>query len=128
MKREVIHTLQAPQAIGTYSQAIRHGQMVYLSGQIPLQPSTMTLVEGGMDQQVRQVFDNLSAVAQAAGGNLQDVVKLTVYLTDLDQFSLVNEIMAGYFAEPYPARAAIGVAALPKGAGIEMDAIMALSD
>jgi reactive intermediate/imine deaminase len=127
MEKQIIQTDQAPKAIGTYSQAVKVGDTVYLSGQIPLDPATMTLVEGGMDVQIRRVFDNLKAVAEAAGGSLRDVVKLNVFLTDLDHFPLVNEIMAEYFAEPYPARAAIGVAALPRGAGVEMDAIMVLS-
>jgi reactive intermediate/imine deaminase len=103
---------------------VRTGTTVYLSGQIPLDPATMELVAGDMRAQVTRVFDNLAAVAQAAGGSLADVVRLTVYLTDLSHFPLVNEVMAGYFSEPYPARAAVGVAALPKGAGVEMDAIM----
>ncbi|HID48911.1 MAG TPA: RidA family protein [Chromatiales bacterium] len=124
MKREIISTSMAPQAIGTYSQAVKTDGAVYLSGQIPLVPETMELVEGDMGAQIRQVFDNLQAVCRAAGGDLKDIVKLNVFLTDLGHFPLVNEIMAGYFAEPYPARAAIGVAALPKGAGVEMDAIM----
>jgi reactive intermediate/imine deaminase len=126
MSREIIRTDQAPQAIGTYSQAVKVGQTVYLSGQIPLVPETMTLVEGDMDAQIRRVFDNLQAVARAAGGSLADVVKLNVFLTDLNNFARVNEVMAEYFAEPYPARAAIGVAALPKGAAVEMDAVMEL--
>lgn len=127
MAKQIIQTDQAPKAIGTYSQAVKVGDTVYLSGQIPLDPATMTLVEGGMDVQIRRVFDNLKAVAEAAGGSLRDVVKLNVFLTDLAHFPLVNEIMAGYFAEPYPARAAIGVASLPRGAGVEMDAIMVLA-
>ncbi len=126
MRREVIHTDKAPAAIGTYSQAIKVGTTVYLSGQIPLVPETMELVEGGMAEQISRVFDNLSAVAQAAGGGLSDIVKLNIYLTDLAHFPLVNEVMARYFAEPYPARAAVGVAALPKGAVVEMDAVMEL--
>ena len=126
MTRAVIRTDQAPQAIGTYSQAIRTGNTVYLAGQIPLVPETMMLVDGDMRAQIRRVFENLAAVAGAAGGSLQDVVKLNVYLTDLGHFPLVNEVMAQYFREPYPARAAVGVAALPKGAAVEMDAIMAL--
>ncbi|MEM6405587.1 MAG: RidA family protein [Pseudomonadota bacterium] len=126
MTRQVISTDQAPQAIGTYSQAIRTGNTVYLSGQIPLQPDTMTLVTGDITDQIRQVFDNLQAVAQAAGGTLADIVKLNIYLTDLDHFSAVNQIMADYIAEPYPARAAVGVAALPKGAQVEMDAVLVL--
>lgn len=126
MPREIIKTPHAPAAIGTYSQAVRVGDTVYLSGQIPLDPATMELVRGDMEVQIRRVFDNLQAVAQAAGGNLTHVAKLTVFLTDLSHFALVNQIMAEYFEEPYPARAAIGVAALPKGAQVEMDAILAL--
>jgi len=126
MSKQAIQTSRAPEAIGTYSQAIRAGNVVYLSGQIPLDPVTMTLVEGGMETQIRRVFDNLQAVAVAAGGSLADVVKLNVYLTDLSHFPLVNQIMAHYFAQPYPARAAVGVAALPRGAGVEMDAVMVL--
>jgi reactive intermediate/imine deaminase len=122
--RSVINTDQAPAAIGTYSQAIKAGSTVYLSGQIPLDPATMALVGEDMEAQIRRVFDNLAAVCEAAGGSLQDIVKLNIFLTDLSHFALVNEIMAHYFHEPYPARAAIGVAALPKGAGVEMDAIM----
>ncbi len=128
MTRQVIHTDKAPKAIGTYSQAVKVGKTVYLSGQIPLDPATMNLVEGGMDAQIRRVFDNLSAVAEAAGGALNDIAKLNIFLTDLAHFPLVNEIMAGYFAEPYPARAAIGVASLPRGAGVEMDAVMVLPE
>lgn len=124
MKQQPIQTESAPAAIGTYSQAIRAGDTVYLSGQIPLVPETMELVSGGAERQIRQVFDNLTAVAEAAGGTLADVVKLTVYLTDLGDFPTVNEIMAEYFTEPYPARVAIGVAQLPKGASVEMDAIV----
>jgi reactive intermediate/imine deaminase len=124
VNKQPIHTDSAPAAIGTYSQAIRAGGTVYLSGQIPLVPKTMELVSGGAELQIRQVFDNLLAVAEAAGGTLADVVKLTVYLTDLGDFPTVNEIMAEYFTEPYPARAAIGVAQLPKGAAVEMDAIV----
>jgi reactive intermediate/imine deaminase len=126
MSREIIRTDQAPQAIGTYSQAVKVGQTVYLSGQIPLVPETMQMVEGDIEAQIRRVFDNLQAVARAAGGNLADVVKLNVFLTDLSHFPMVNQVMADYFAEPYPARAAIGVAALPKDAGVEMDAVMEL--
>ena len=122
--RSVIKTDRAPAAIGPYSQAIKAGSTVYLSGQIPLDPATMELVGGGMDAQVRRVFDNLSAVGDAAGGALHDIVKLNIFLTDLSHFNLVNEIMKEYFQEPYPARAAIGVAALPKGAEVEMDAVM----
>ena len=124
MPFESIHTDSAPAAIGTYSQAVRAGGAVYLSGQIPLDPETMELAVGDIDAQICQVFDNLSAVAEAAGGGLGDIVKLTVYLTDLGHFPRVNEIMAQYFREPYPARAAIGVAALPKAAAVEMDAIL----
>jgi len=124
MLREIISTDQAPQAIGTYSQAVKVGDTVYLSGQIPLDPATMELVSGNAEARIRRVFDNLSAVAGAAGGGLQDIVKLNVFLTDLSQFALVNQVMADYFQQPYPARAAIGVAALPKGTDVEMDAIM----
>jgi reactive intermediate/imine deaminase len=126
MTRTIIRTDQAPQAIGTYSQAVKCGNTVYLSGQIPLDPVTMQLVEGGMDAQIRRVFDNLAAVAAAAGGSLADVAKLNVFLPNLGHFALVNEIMAEYFSVPYPARAAVGVAALPKGAQVEMDAVMEL--
>ena len=126
MAKEIIRTDQAPQAIGTYSQAVRCGNTVYLSGQIPLVPETMELVEGEIDVQIRRVFDNLQAVANAAGGNLSDVAKLNVFLTDLAHFPVVNEIMAEYFQQPYPARAAIGVAALPKGAEVEMDGVLEL--
>jgi len=126
MNKTIISTNKAPQAIGTYSQAVRVGNTVYLSGQIPLLPDTMELVDGDMTACIRQVFDNLSAVAEAAGGSLADIAKLNVFLTDLSDFPVVNEVMAEYFAEPYPARAAIGVAALPKGAGVEMDAIMVI--
>lgn len=126
MSRQIIATPDAPKAIGTYSQAVRVGNTVYLSGQIPLVPATMELEAGDMRAQITRVFENLRAVARAAGGDLRDVVKLNVFLTDLAHFPLVNEIMATYFAEPYPARAAIGVAALPKGAAVEMDAVMVL--
>jgi len=126
MARDIIQTDKAPQAIGTYSQAVKVDGTVYLSGQIPLVPETMELIEGNIDAQIRRVFDNLSAVCEAAGGSLADIVKLNVFLTDLAHFPRVNEIMAGYFREPYPARAAIGVAALPKGAAVEMDAVMVL--
>jgi reactive intermediate/imine deaminase len=124
MSRQIIRTDQAPQAIGTYSQAVRVGNTVYLSGQIPLVPETMELVGGDMQAQITRVFDNLKAVAEAAGGSLADVVKLNVFLADLAHFPLVNQVMAEYFTEPYPARAAIGVASLPKGAAVEMDAVM----
>ena len=126
MPREIINTDLAPQAIGTYSQAVRVGSTVYLSGQIPLVPETMSMVEGDIEAQIRRVFDNLAAVAQAAGGSLADVAKLNIFLTDLANFATVNEVMAEYFTQPYPARAAIGVASLPKDAGVEMDAIMEL--
>ena len=128
MSREIIQTERAPQAIGTYSQAVRCGNTVYLSGQIPLVPETMELVEGDMQVQIRRVFDNLSAVAEAAGGSLADVAKLNVFLPDLGHFAIVNEVMAEYFQPPYPARAAVGVAALPKGSQVEMDAVMELDD
>jgi reactive intermediate/imine deaminase len=126
MPRTPIHTSRAPQAIGTYSQAVRAGDTVYLSGQIPLDPATGELVAGDMEAQVRRVFENLKAVCEAAGGDLSQVVKLTVYLTDLAHFALVNRVMAEYFTQPYPARAALGVAALPKGATVEMDGVLAL--
>lgn len=126
MTRTVIKTDKAPQAIGPYSQAVRTGNTVYLAGQIPLVPETMALVDGDMRMQITRVFENLAAVAKASGGSLQDVVKLNVYLIDLGHFPLVNEVMTQYFREPYPARAAVGVAALPKGAAVEMDAIMVL--
>ncbi|MDP3333901.1 MAG: RidA family protein [Methylococcaceae bacterium] len=126
MTKEIIYTSNAPEAIGTYSQAIKVGRSVYLSGQIPLIPATMVLVEGDIAAQITQVFDNLQAVAVAAGGSFADIVKLNVFLTDLADFPVVNEIMGNYFQQPYPARAAIGVAALPKGAAVEMDAIMHL--
>jgi len=128
IKKTVISTPLAPQAIGTYSQAIKVDNTVYLSGQIALDPSTMEVVDGDINVQIRRVFDNLTAVAQAAGGDLADIVKLNVFLTDLGNFPIVNEIMAEYFNQPYPARAALGVAALPKGVGVEMDAIMVLRD
>ncbi len=121
-----ISTADAPQAIGTYSQAVRAGNTVYLSGQIPLDPKTGELVAGDMEAQVRRVFDNLRAVATASGGDLSHVVKLNVFLTDLAHFALVNRVMAEYFEQPYPARAAVGVAALPRGSAVEMDAILAL--
>ena len=126
MKREIISTDQAPQAIGTYSQAVKTGSTVYLSGQIPLVPETMELIDGDISAQIKRVFDNLAAVAQAAGGSLEDVAKLNIFLTDLKHFPIVNEVMATCFVEPYPARAAIGVAALPKGAEVEMDAVLEL--
>ncbi len=126
MAKEIISTDKAPQAIGTYSQAVKTGSTVYLSGQIPLIPETMEMVEGDIKQQIHRVFQNLQAVANAAGGDLADIVKLNVFLIDLSNFPYVNEVMAEYFQQPYPARAAIGVAALPKDAGVEMDAILHL--
>lgn len=123
MNKQVITSDNAPAAIGPYSQAIKVGNTVYLSGQIPLDPATMEVVEG-MEKQICQVFDNLTAVAEASGGKLQDIVKLNIFLTDLSHFGLVNEIMSRYFQQPYPARAAIGVAALPKGVPVEMDGVM----
>jgi len=126
MSRQRIHTDNAPKAIGTYSQAIRTGETVYLSGQVPLDPATMKVVDGPIEQQIERVFKNLAAVAEAAGGSLANVAKLTVYLTDLSHFPHVNEVMTRFFEEPYPARAAIGVAALPLGAPVEIDAILVL--
>ena len=126
MTKAVIKTDKAPQAIGPYSQAVKVNGTVYLAGQIPLVPETMTLESGDMRAQIRRVFENLSAVAKAAGGSLQDIVKLNVYLTDLGNFPLINDVMMQYINEPYPARAAVGVAALPKGATVEMDAVMVL--
>ena len=122
MAKTIIHTADAPQAIGTYSQAVKVDNTVYISGQIPLDPASMEVVEGGIEAEITRVFDNLKAVADASGGSLADVVKLNIFLVDLGNFPSVNEIMAKYFEEPYPARAAIGVAALPKGVGVEMDA------
>ena len=127
MPRRVIQTDRAPQAIGTYAQAVQLGDTVYLSGQIPLDPDTMELVQGDMEAQIRRVFDNLSAVAEAAGGSLADIAKLNIFLTDLGHFPLVNQVMAQYFAAPYPARAVVGVGALPKGASVEMDAVLILN-
>jgi reactive intermediate/imine deaminase len=126
MPKEPIHTSRAPAAIGPYSQAIRAGNTVYLSGQIPLDPKTMEIVKGDIRAQIRQVFDNLAAVAEAAGGSLADAVRLTVYLTDLANFPVVNEIMSEYCGQPYPARAAIGVAQLPRGAAVEIDGILSV--
>ena len=126
MKKEIISTDKAPQAIGTYSQAVKVGTTVYMSGQIPLVPETMEMVEGDIKAQIHRVFNNLQAVAQAAGGDLSDVAKLNIFLTDLSNFPHVNEVMAEYFQQPYPARAAIGVAALPKDASVEMDAVLEL--
>ena len=125
--KQVIQTDEAPQAIGTYSQAVKAGNHVYISGQIPLDPTTMEMVSGDIDAEIRRVFDNLSAIISAAGGHFADVVKLTIYLTDLAHFARVNEIMSTYFTQPYPARAAIGVASLPRGALVEVDAIMNLA-
>lgn len=125
--KSVIQTDKAPQAIGTYSQAVKAGDTVYLSGQIPLVPETMEVVAGDFAANTRQVFENLKAVCEAAGGSLQDIVKLNIYMTDLANFATVNEVMATYFHEPYPARAAIGIASLPKGVPVEMDAVMVLS-
>lgn|SRR5690606_5080224 len=124
--RSIISTDKAPKAIGTYSQAVKVGTTVYLSGQIPLDPDTMELVSGDMEKEIVRVFDNLGAVCEAAGGSLQQIAKLNIFLTDLSHFALVNEVMARYFEQPYPARAAIGVAALPKGARVEMDGVMEL--
>ena len=126
MTHEIISTDQAPQAIGTYSQATKAGNTVYVSGQIPLMPATMEMVSDGIEAEINQVFKNLSAVCAASGGSLQHIVKLNIYLTDLSNFPTVNEIMAQYFKQPYPARAAVGVAALPKDAQVEMDAIVVL--
>jgi len=126
MSKQTIHSNDAPAAIGTYSQAIRSGNFVFLSGQIPLDPATMEIVAGDFEVRARCVFDNLKAVAEAAGGSLNDVVKLTIYLTDLGNFATVNSVMEDYFDQPYPARAAVGIASLPKGADIEADAILAL--
>jgi len=126
MEKIIISTDRAPQAIGTYSQAVQIGTTVYCSGQIPLIPATMEMVDGDIEQQIIQVFDNLSAVAQAAGGSLENVVKINIFLTDLVHFAKVNEIMMRYFNAPYPARAAIGVASLPKDALVEMDAVLEL--
>lgn len=128
MPRTPVAAAEAPDAIGAYSQAVASGGLVFLSGQIPLDPATMELVDGDMRAQIRRVLDNLEAVAQAAGGSLEQCVKLTVFLTDLGHFALVNEVMAERLAQPYPARAAVEVAALPKGAAVEMDAILDLRD
>jgi len=126
MNREIIGTKSAPAAIGTYSQAVKVGSTVYMSGQIPLDPATMQMVEGGIDAQITRVFENLKAVATAAGGTLDNAVKVTVFLTDLANFAKVNETMAKYFNQPYPARAAVGVASLPRGAQVEIEAILEL--
>ena len=127
MSKETLHTSQAPAAIGTYSQAVRHQGLVFISGQIPLVPESMEIVEGGIEAQIRRVFENLSAICKAADGSLDDIVKLTVFLTDLGNFPQVNTIMGQYFSEPSPARAAVEVSALPKGVDVEMDAILATS-
>ena len=126
MSREIISTPNAPAAIGTYSQAVTVGNTVYLSGQIPLVPETMEIVEGGIEARIHQVFKNLSAVCEAAGGSLQDIAKLNIFLTDLSNFATVNKIMAEYFQQPYPARAAVGVAQLPRDAQVEMDGVLVL--
>ncbi len=126
MAKTIIQTDDAPQAIGTYSQAVKVDNTVYMSGQIPLDPASMEVVDGGIEAEITQVFDNLKAVAAASGGSLADIVKLNIFLTDLSNFPIVNEIMAKYFEQPYPARAAIGVRALPKGVGVEMDAVMVI--
>ena len=126
MAKTIINTADAPQAIGTYSQAVKVDNTVYISGQIPLDPASMEVVEGGIEAEITRVFDNLKAVASASGGSLADVVKLNIFLVDLGNFPIVNEIMSRYFEEPYPARAAIGVAALPKAVGVEMDAVLVI--
>jgi reactive intermediate/imine deaminase len=126
MTRKIIHTDRAPKAIGTYSQAVRAGDTVYLSGQIPLDPATMELVTGDIEKEIRRVFENLKAVAEAAGGSLAQAVKVNVYLTDLANFAKVNEVMAAYITEPYPARAAVGVAQLPRGARVEIECVLYL--
>lgn len=126
MSKKAIASNAAPAAIGTYSQAIQAGNLVFMSGQIPLDPATMAVVDGDFEARARRVFDNLAAVAEAAGGSLADIVKLTIFLTDLDNFGAVNKVMEEYFDAPYPARAAVGVASLPKGVDVEADAILAL--
>ena len=126
MSKQIFSTEQAPAAIGTYSQATRHGDTVYISGQIPLNPANMEMIDGSVEDQIHRVFLNLQAICEAAGGDLNDILKLTVFLADMEHFAAVNAIMAEYFREPYPARAAIGVAALPRGAQVEMDAILGL--
>lgn len=126
MPAKPIHTDQAPAAIGTYSQAVAHGKLVFLSGQIPLEPRSMVLAAGGIEAQIHQVFKNLQTVAAAAGGTLKNAVKVNIYMIDLNDFAKVNEIMGQYFEKPYPARATVGVAALPKGAAVEADAILVL--
>ena len=126
MTRQIIHTTDAPAAIGTYSQAVRVGDTVYISGQIPLDPATKELVSGDIEAEIRRAFENLKAIATAAGGTLNDAVKVTIFLTDLTHFARVNEIMATYFQQPYPARAAVGVAALPRGARVEVECVLSL--
>ena len=126
MSRQIIHTSHAPQAIGPYSQAVRAGDTVYLSGQIPLDPATMQLVSGDIEAEIRQVFENLKAVAEASGGSLANAVKVNVFLTDLGHFAKVNEIMATYCTQPFPARAAVGVAQLPRGARVEIECVLYL--
>jgi len=126
MSKQTIHTDHAPRAIGTYSQAVNYNGLVFVSGQIPLDPASMEIVTGGIEAQITQVFENLSAVCKAAGGSLNDILKLTVYLTDMGSFPQVNALMEQYFEAPFPARAAIGVAALPKDAEVEMDAVLAV--
>jgi len=125
-KRQIIHTADAPAAIGTYSQAVRVGDTVWISGQIPLDPANQEIVKGDIEVEIRRVFDNLRAIATAAGGTLDEAVKVTIFLTDLAHFAKVNEVMAQYFAQPYPARAAVGVAALPRGARVEIECVLAL--
>ena len=126
MTREIISTDKAPSAIGTYSQAVKVGNTVYLSGQIPLVPETMEIVTGGIEERIHQVFKNMSAVCEAAGGSLKDLVKVNIYLTDLNDFATVNKVMAEYFEQPYPARAAVGVSQLPKDAGVEIEGTLVL--
>ncbi len=126
MSREAIHSDGAPAAIGTYSQAIKSGKLLFMSGQIPLDPKTMQIVDGDFEARTRQVFDNLKAVAEAAGGDLNQIVKLTIFLTDLNNFAIVNGVMEDFFEQPFPARAAVGVASLPKAVDVEADAILAL--
>jgi reactive intermediate/imine deaminase len=129
MKKRIISTEKAPAAVGTYSQAvaITDGTTIYLSGQIPLVPETMEVIEGGIENEIHQIFKNLSAVCEEAGGGLNDIVKLNIFLTDLNNFALLNEIMATYFKQPYPARAAIGIKELPKGVSVEMDGVMVVN-
>jgi reactive intermediate/imine deaminase len=126
MSRDIVHTGKAPSAIGTYTQAVKHGNLVFLSGQIPLDPDTMELVAGDFETRARRVFDNLKAVAEAAGGSMDQVLKVNIYLTDLANFATVNAVMADYFDEPYPARAAVGVASLPKGTDVEAEAVLGI--